>query len=86
MNRDLFLVYHLKIDVKTTNLVICKGDESERSEGFRNENICNLPILHEELTELISGYVLCATAHKHFPAPHWFIWTLLLNIQTDHSV
>lgn len=74
---------YFKINVQTiaTYLVICKGDERKRSEGFGNEDVCDLPILHEELTKLIGRHVLSATPYKHLPAPHRLIRTLLLKVR-----
>lgn len=60
-------------------LVISKRNKSKRSEGLGDEDISDLAVLHEELTQIIRGQVLRATANKHLPAPHWLIRTLLLK-------
>uniref|UniRef100_A0A0E9XBR3 Uncharacterized protein n=1 Tax=Anguilla anguilla TaxID=7936 RepID=A0A0E9XBR3_ANGAN len=59
------------------NLVICKGDEGVSPEGLGDEDVCDFPVLHEELPQFFCGHVFCAPANKHFSASHWLIWTLL---------
>jgi len=58
-----------------THLVIGKCDEGKCSEGFRNEDVGDLAVLHEELPELVSGHVFCTAADKDLTAAHGLVRT-----------
>lgn len=66
-----------------THLVISEGDEGESPEGLRDEDVGDLPVLHEELPEVVGGHVLSAAADKHLPAPHRLVGALLSYGETD---
>ena len=48
------------------NLWVEEGHEGEGSEGFRDENICNLSELGEVVPEVFCRHVLGAAADEHF--------------------
>lgn len=60
-------------------LVIGKSNKSKGSKRLGDEDICDLAILHEELPQIISSHIFSAAPHKHLPAPHGLIKTLLLK-------
>ena len=60
-----------------TYLVIGEGDEGKRPEGFGDEHVGDLAVLHEELPQLVSGHVLSAAAHKDFAAALGLVGTHL---------
>lgn len=60
-------------------LIIPKSHKSKSTEWLWDEDIRDLSILHEELSQVICCHIFSATAHKNLPAPQRLIQTLLLK-------